>query len=142
MLRRRNAATHGVAGRAAFLCSDWMSPLAGSFDLIVSNPPYIRAPDIAGLEPEVSCHDPVVALDGGADGLDAYRRIAGPAHDLLGARGLAVARSGRRTVGRCHATSDRRRVPHRTCRSCRCRERSRRSGDGASAHPYEPTFFG
>ena len=57
--------------------------MTGRFDLIVSNPPYIAAGDIAGLAPEVRLHDPGLALDGGADGLEAYRRIAADASPLL-----------------------------------------------------------
>lgn len=72
---RGNAASLGLAGRAAFACSNWADAICGPFDLVVSNPPYIPAADIETLEPEVRCHDPRLALDGGADGLDAYRRI-------------------------------------------------------------------
>jgi release factor glutamine methyltransferase len=75
---KRNAVKHGVADRMTFLQGDLFAPLpAGStFDLIVSNPPYIAAHEFAGLQPEVRDHEPKVALDGGADGLAAYRRIA------------------------------------------------------------------
>ena len=74
---RRNAETHGLADRAAFCCGDWMEPIfSGAFDFILANPPYIKSEDIAGLEPEVRDHDPMRALDGGADGYDAYRHIA------------------------------------------------------------------
>jgi release factor glutamine methyltransferase len=72
---RANARANGVGERAAFVRTDWSAGLAGAFDLIVSNPPYIPAATIATLAPEVRCHDPMAALDGGADGLDAYRRI-------------------------------------------------------------------
>jgi len=72
---RTNARANGVGDRAAFVRADWSAGLAGAFDLIVSNPPYIPAAIIATLAPEVRCHDPMAALDGGADGLDAYRRI-------------------------------------------------------------------
>ncbi len=72
---RANAGTNGVGERAAFLRGSWLDALAGPFDLIVSNPPYIAAPVIATLDPEVRLHDPMAALDGGADGLDAYRAI-------------------------------------------------------------------
>lgn len=73
---RRNADVLGVSQRVAFLCADWLAPLAGQFDVIVSNPPYIRTADLDGLPPIVRDHDPRAALDGGADGLDAYRAIA------------------------------------------------------------------
>lgn len=80
---RANAAQLGLARRAAFVASDYLAALSGSFDLIVSNPPYIRSADIATLATEVRVHDPHRALDGGADGLDAYRVIARQAADRL-----------------------------------------------------------
>jgi release factor glutamine methyltransferase len=73
-----NAAAHGLEGRARFVAADWADGLPdwpGPFDVVVSNPPYIATADLAGLDPEVRDHDPAAALDGGADGLDAYRRI-------------------------------------------------------------------
>ena len=74
---RENAANLGLASRTVLLRGDWAAELAeSSFDLVVSNPPYIPSGDIAGLEPEVRDHEPRVALDGGADGLDAYRILA------------------------------------------------------------------
>lgn len=73
---RVNAQALGLAERAAFICGDWHAPLAGgSFDIVVANPPYIASDEIAGLTPDVRDHDPLLALDGGADGLDAYRAI-------------------------------------------------------------------
>ncbi|VAW13120.1 Peptide chain release factor N(5)-glutamine methyltransferase [hydrothermal vent metagenome] len=80
----RNAATLGLADRAQMLCSDWDAALGGRFDLVVSNPPYIASAQIGRLDPEVARFDPHLALDGGADGLDAYRALAG-----LAARRLA-----------------------------------------------------
>jgi release factor glutamine methyltransferase len=75
---RENAANLGLAGRAALLRGDWTAGLEdGGFDLVVSNPPYIRSGDLAALDPEVRDHEPHLALDGGPDGLDAYRRLAG-----------------------------------------------------------------
>lgn len=74
---RENAANLGLASRAALLRSDWTAGLdEASFDLVVSNPPYIASADIADLAPEVRDHEPRLALDGGADGLDAYRVLA------------------------------------------------------------------
>ncbi|GAB5470626.1 MAG: peptide chain release factor N(5)-glutamine methyltransferase [Rhodospirillales bacterium] len=78
-----NAGTLGLAARAAFVAGDWGGPLAGGFDLIVSNPPYIESAVLADLEPEVVAHDPRLALDGGRDGLAAYRRLIPVAADLL-----------------------------------------------------------
>jgi release factor glutamine methyltransferase len=74
---RENAANLGLASRAALLRGDWTAALdADSFDLVVSNPPYIPSADIENLAPEVRDHEPGLALDGGPDGLDAYRRLA------------------------------------------------------------------
>ena len=75
---RENAANLDLAGRVALMRGDWTSGLGDeSFDLVVSNPPYIATHVIETLEPEVRDHEPRVALDGGADGLDAYRILAG-----------------------------------------------------------------
>jgi release factor glutamine methyltransferase len=74
---RENAANLGLAGRTALLRGDWAHGLEdASFDLVVSNPPYIAKPVIETLEPEVRDHEPRLALDGGDDGLDAYRVLA------------------------------------------------------------------
>ncbi|MDB5481809.1 MAG: hemK [Caulobacteraceae bacterium] len=74
---RENAANLGLAGRVALLRGDWTAGLGDdSFDLVVSNPPYVRSGEIADLAPEVRDHEPRLALDGGPDGLDAYRRLA------------------------------------------------------------------
>ena len=67
--------------------SDWGDGVAGAFDLIVSNPPYIRSDEIAGLDREVRDHDPRLALDGGEDGLEAYRALAPQAARLLAPAG-------------------------------------------------------
>ncbi|HEY8002993.1 MAG TPA: peptide chain release factor N(5)-glutamine methyltransferase [Phenylobacterium sp.] len=74
---RDNAANLGLAGRLALLRGDWTEGLgADSFDLVVANPPYIASDVIETLEPEVRDHEPRLALEGGADGLDHYRRLA------------------------------------------------------------------
>jgi release factor glutamine methyltransferase len=74
---RENAANLGLAGRVALLRGDWTRGLGdASFDLVVANPPYVRSAEIAGLAPEVRDHEPRLALDGGLDGLDAYRELA------------------------------------------------------------------
>lgn len=72
---RRNAAAHGVAGRLGFLRADWWDGVEGRFDLVVSNPPYIAADEMAGLPREVLA-EPALALSPGGDGLDAYRAIS------------------------------------------------------------------
>ncbi len=71
-----NAARHGVVSRLEFRRADWFTGLTGRFGLIVSNPPYIRADEMAGLAREVRDHDPALALSPGGDGLGAYRAIA------------------------------------------------------------------
>jgi release factor glutamine methyltransferase len=91
---RANAARLGLAQRATFVLSDYLAALTGPFDLIVSNPPYIRSADIAGLAPDVREHDPHRALDGGADGLDAYRTIARQANARLAPGGTLVLEVG------------------------------------------------
>ena len=74
---KENAANLDLNGRATFLRTEWAAGFADdSFDLVVSNPPYIPSDDIAGLDPEVREHDPRLALDGGPDGLQAYRDLA------------------------------------------------------------------
>jgi release factor glutamine methyltransferase len=74
---RENAANLGLESRVALLRGDWTFGLADSgFDLVVSNPPYIPSADIEALEPEVRDYEPRRALDGGVDGLDAYRQLA------------------------------------------------------------------
>jgi release factor glutamine methyltransferase len=93
-LAARNAARLGLAGRARFLAGDWAAALAGRFDLVLCNPPYIESAVIAGLMPEVARHEPASALDGGADGLSAYRRIIADLSRLLAPRGVAVLELG------------------------------------------------
>ena len=74
---RDNAASLDLDGRCDFLRTEWAAGMADhSFDLVVSNPPYIPSDDIDGLDPEVRDHDPRLALDGGPDGLQAYRDLA------------------------------------------------------------------
>ena len=93
-LGRSNAAANGLATRSAFVCGDWTAPIRGSFDVIVSNPPYIPTMDLPGLMPEVSAHEPAGALDGGADGLQAYRTLLPAAASLLVPGGLCVLEVG------------------------------------------------
>lgn len=117
---QRNADRLGVAGRAAFVLSDWCAGVQGSFDLIVSNPPYIAAAELADLSPEVRDHEPHLALTDGHDGLTAYRALAAqtPAHlgpggrilmEIGAGQGAAVTdlmrRAGFRAVS-CHPDLD------------------------------------
>ena len=90
----RNAEDNHVGERATFVSGDWGKGLTGPFDLIVSNPPYIPAAEIGGLAPEVRKHDPMLALVGGADGLDAYRAIATDAPRLLASGGILALELG------------------------------------------------
>jgi release factor glutamine methyltransferase len=87
MTARENARRLEVADRAHLVAGDWASSISASFDIVVSNPPYVAAGDIAGLATEVRDHDPRLALDGGADGLDSYRAIGCDLPRLLGRAG-------------------------------------------------------
>ncbi len=89
-----NARNLNLAEQATFLRSDYTTALTGYFDLIVSNPPYIRSSDIKNLEIDVREHDPLIALDGGKDGLDAYRAIAPHATALLSSNGALIVEVG------------------------------------------------
>lgn len=86
-----NAEACELADRASFMVGNWGDGLtAGAFDVIVSNPPYIPSAEIETLAPEVREHDPLQALDGGADGLDAYRLLADQAPGLLADGGVVA----------------------------------------------------
>ena len=89
-----NAARLRLAPRAMFVACDYAVALSGTFDLMASNPPYIRSAEIAGLAAEVRDHDPHRALDGGTDGLDAYRALVPQAALLLAPGGVLVVEVG------------------------------------------------
>ena len=89
-----NAVRAGLSDRATFVACDYATGLSGLFDLIVSNPPYIRSADIGGLAAEVREYDPLAALDGGADGLDAYRALIPQAVGLLAPGAALVVEAG------------------------------------------------
>jgi release factor glutamine methyltransferase len=91
---RSNLAVLGVAHRARIICGDWASAIAGQFDLVVSNPPYIASGDIGRLPVEVRLHDPLHALDGGRDGLESYRAIVAELSRLLTPEGVAILELG------------------------------------------------
>ncbi|HEV2566651.1 MAG TPA: peptide chain release factor N(5)-glutamine methyltransferase [Microvirga sp.] len=91
---RTNAAANGVGNRSHFALSRWADAVSGSFDLIVSNPPYIASGVIPTLEEEVREHDPRLALDGGPDGLEPYRILLGEAGRLLAPGGLLAVEIG------------------------------------------------
>jgi release factor glutamine methyltransferase len=90
VLAAQNAACLNLIHRAAFLAGDWAAALDGKFDLILSNPPYIPAWDLCGLMPEVRDYEPASALNGGADGLDAYRALVEMLPRLLNPAGAAI----------------------------------------------------
>src|SRR5205085_10385868 len=89
-----NATRLGLAARANFIRCDYASELTGPFDLIVSNPPYVATADIGGLAREVRDHDPHPALDGGPDGLAAYRTLIPQAARLLAPGAALVVEAG------------------------------------------------
>ncbi|TMJ52169.1 MAG: peptide chain release factor N(5)-glutamine methyltransferase [Alphaproteobacteria bacterium] len=86
---RENCERLGLARRATFVACDFGAALGGGFDLVVSNPPYVVQRELLRLDPEVRNYDPKLALDGGVDGLAAYRRIAADARRLT-ARGAHI----------------------------------------------------
>jgi release factor glutamine methyltransferase len=85
-----NAARHSVERRVIFRQSDWAQAVDGQFDLIVSNPPYVPAEAVAGLDPEVRDWEPRHALTAGPTGLEAYERIAADLGGLLTPSGTAL----------------------------------------------------
>ena len=83
---RNNARMHGLEDKIHFLCADWTQPFKaqyGSFDMIISNPPYIQTHQIKNLQPEIQRYEPLQALDGGDDGLRCLRKIVREAHRFL-----------------------------------------------------------
>jgi release factor glutamine methyltransferase len=104
---RQNAQRTGLAERANFVEGRWGLTLEdGQFEIIVSNPPYITTEVLAGLEPEVRDHEPKMALDGGADGLDAYRVIIADLPRLLVSGGLFALEIGYDQANRVMALAD------------------------------------
>lgn len=90
----RNATRYGLAARTCFIQGDWATAISGTFDLIVANPPYIPRRAIPLLMPEVARHEPRAALDGGEDGLTAYRNLVPDLPRLLTPTGHAVLEVG------------------------------------------------
>jgi release factor glutamine methyltransferase len=93
-LAARNAAALCLADRACFVCGDWADPVGARFDLLLCNPPYVRTGDLGRLMPEVARYEPRSALDGGVDGLAAYRRLLPDLPRLLCPGGVAVVEVG------------------------------------------------
>ncbi len=92
---QKNAIRLGLYNRAGFVATSWFDGLRGTFDIIVSNPPYIPRGDIPSLAPEVTMFDPIAALDGGPDGLECYRRIAAGLAQHLNPGGLIALEVGK-----------------------------------------------
>ena len=91
---KSNFARCGLSDRAQVVQGDWADAICGSFDLVVSNPPYIRTSDIESLAPEVRLHDPALALDGGRDGFACYQQIAVQLTRLLALNGMVALEVG------------------------------------------------
>lgn len=89
-IAKENAERLGLSGRVTFRQASWGEGLQETFDILISNPPYIESSVVPTLEPEVSRYDPLLALDGGSDGLEAYRALA-PDLARLAAPGAVVA---------------------------------------------------
>ena len=98
-IARANAEALGMAERADFFVSNWLDAVGGKFDLVVANPPYLSAVDMSGLAPEVRDHDPSAALDGGQDGLSAYRHIVPKLRQALRPGGIALLEIGPSQAG-------------------------------------------
>lgn len=91
---RHNAIAAELDDRCRFLVGDWATAINGPVDVVLSNPPYIETAALADLEPAVRCFDPIRALDGGSDGLDAYRRLAPEIGGLLDDGGITALEIG------------------------------------------------
>ena len=91
---QRNAKALGLAERTRFVCGDWATGVAGGFDLVVANPPYVAVRDIATLAPDITRYEPRMALDGGDDGLRAYCAIAPDLPRVLAPEGMVILEVG------------------------------------------------
>jgi release factor glutamine methyltransferase len=96
---RGNAAMLNLDNRAVFHLGDWTANFSEQFDLVLSNPPYIPSDAIDSLAPEVSKHEPRIALDGGPDGLSAYRAIIARLHDWVKPGGAFAFEVGKGQAG-------------------------------------------
>lgn len=93
-IAKNNAQALDIQARAQFIASNWFENIDGTFDIIISNPPYIATQDIENCPPEVARHEPKLALDGGADGLDCYRAIIGALPRFLAKDGIVALEMG------------------------------------------------
>jgi len=91
---QRNAFAVGLADRARFVCADWTTALDGTYEVVVANPPYVTAGDIAALAPEIARYEPRMALDGGDDGLGAYRAIISDLPRVVAPGGVVILEVG------------------------------------------------
>jgi release factor glutamine methyltransferase len=94
VIAAENCASLGFGQRACIVCSDWTHALRGRFDMVVSNPPYVAKAEFVSLPPEVRNHDPPLALNGGEDGLAAYREIISDLGNFLAPRGIIALEVG------------------------------------------------
>ncbi len=118
-IARANLKRFSLHDRVTYVCGDWATALAGAFDLIVSNPPYVASAELALLSPEVREHDPLLALDGGQDGLNAYRAIVNQIADRHGGKRRRCSRAWNRTGSR-------------RCSACVCKRQAHDQGPGAA----------
>ncbi len=93
-IAEQNALALGLQARASFSLGNWMQTLQSRYDMVISNPPYIERAEIDALEPEVKEHEPMAALSGGDDGLDAYRQILTSLPKVLQPNGICVMEFG------------------------------------------------
>ena len=100
---RRNAENLGLSERVRFVRDDWGRALSEAFDVVFVNPPYVKSADIGALAPELAAHEPAIALDGGLDGLEAYRTVASVLLPRLSARGCIFLELGQ---GQAEAVSE------------------------------------
>ncbi len=97
---KANLACLGLAERGKVICGRWAEAICGKYDLVVSNPPYVRRGELSSLSPEVALHDPWTALDGGEDGFDAYRAIVAQLPEIVKSGGFAAFEAGAGQSGR------------------------------------------
>ncbi len=93
-IAKLNSHNLGLANRSDFVLNSWGEGMSGEFNLVISNPPYIKDSDIKNLEPEVSLYEPYKALAGGLDGLDCYRILAPDIANILQNNGYAILEFG------------------------------------------------
>jgi release factor glutamine methyltransferase len=91
---QKNAKANALDSRARFICANWLAACNGTFDVIIANPPYIPSAECESLEKDVRLYDPLLALDGGKDGLNAYRALAAQGLPFLDAKGIFVLEVG------------------------------------------------